>query len=128
MDRFYKMADWCSTPQLSLHYPEINKRGNTPLMEGTIANHGRAIINLTTWLRGEYCFHEVCHVLDKLLTHLHPLVNNMRKAQKDRNIVQKIVSPFDVMMLKEEVYDFIPSNRVAEQRAHLTSPRWENYE
>ena len=129
MDKFYKTADWCSTPELSLHYREMNKRGNTPLSEGTIANHGRAILNLTTWLRGEYCFDdEVCHGLDKVLTHLHPLVNNMSRAQKDRNIVAKIVSPFNVMMSKEEVYDFIQSNWVAEQRECLMSPGWNNRE
>ena len=52
----------------------------------------------------------------------------MNKAQKDRNIVAKIVSPFDIMMSKEEVYDFIQSNWVAEQREHLLSPGWHNYE
>ena len=58
IDQFYKMADWRSTPERSLHYSEMNKRGNTPLSEGTIANHGRVILNLTIWLRGEYYFHD----------------------------------------------------------------------
>ena len=129
MDKFYKMADWCSTPERALHYRETNKRGNTPLSEGMIANHGRAILNLTMWLRGKYCFDDnVCRGLDKVLTRLRPLVNSMNKAQKDRNIVAKIISPFNVMMSKEEVYDFIQSNWVAEQRARLLSPGWNNYE
>ena len=106
---------WWQTSFLHQSYrciTEKRTRGNTPLSEGTIVNHGWAILNLTTWLRDKYCFDdEVCHGLEKVLTRMHPLVNNMNKAQK-----------FNVMMSKEEVYDFIQSNWVAEQRQASCHP------
>ena len=58
IEDFHKMADWCTTQEDALAYRNTNKMGKTLLCEGTVANHSCALINLTNWLIGEYCFDE----------------------------------------------------------------------
>ena len=125
MEDFHKMADWCATQEDAYAYRNTNKRDKTLLCEGTVANHSRAVINLTNWLIGEYYLDEpIVRELNKVLNRLRGLVNNYHKSQKDKNIIEKIISLFDVQMSKEEVYRFIQPDWLYEQREKLIFPDW----
>ena len=64
---------------------------------------------------------------NKVLSRLRGVVN-YHKFQKDKNMVEKIISPFDVQMRNEDVYEFIQSDWASEQREKLISTDWSSQE